>query len=51
MPLVGDPRTWRVRAGDWRILYEIHDDEIVVLILDVKHRSKTYRGHYSHPQC
>ena len=38
--LVGDPRTWRVRAGDWRILYEIHDDEVVVLILDVKHRSR-----------
>lgn len=42
--LVGDPRTWRVRAGDWRILYEIRDDEIVVLILDVKHRSKAYGG-------
>jgi mRNA interferase RelE/StbE len=40
--LVGDPRTWRVRAGDWRMLYEIRDDEIVVLILDVKHRSKAY---------
>jgi len=38
--LVGDSRTWRVRAGDWRILYEIHNDEIMVLILDVKHRSK-----------
>jgi mRNA interferase RelE/StbE len=42
--LVGDPRTWRVRAGDWQILYEIRDDEIVVLILDVKHRSKAYGG-------
>lgn len=31
-----------MRAGDWRILYEIHNDEIVVLILDVKHRSKAY---------
>ena len=40
--LVGDPRTWRVRAGDWRILYEIRDDEIMVLILDVKHRSNAY---------
>lgn len=42
--LVGDSRTWRVRAGDWRILYEIHDDEVVVLILDVRHRSKAYGG-------
>jgi mRNA interferase RelE/StbE len=43
--LVGDPRTWRVRAGDWRILYEIHEEQITVLILDVKHRSKAYGGH------
>ena len=42
--LVGDPRTWRVRAGDWRILYEIRNYEIMVLILDVKHRSKAYGG-------
>jgi mRNA interferase RelE/StbE len=40
--LVGDPRTWRVRAGDWRILYEIHEEQITVLILDIKHRSKAY---------
>jgi mRNA-degrading endonuclease RelE of RelBE toxin-antitoxin system len=33
-----------VRAGDRRILYEIRDDEIMVLILDVKHRSKAYGG-------
>jgi mRNA interferase RelE/StbE len=42
--LVGDPQTWRVRAGDWRILYEIRNDEIMVLVLDVKHRSKAYGG-------
>lgn len=41
--LVADPGTWRVRSGDWRILYEIHDDRIVVLILDVRHRSRAYR--------
>jgi mRNA interferase RelE/StbE len=43
--LVGDPRTWRVRAGAWRILYEIHDDQVMVLILDVQHRSRAYGGH------
>ncbi|MGH3276361.1 MAG: type II toxin-antitoxin system RelE family toxin [Streptosporangiaceae bacterium] len=41
--LVGDPLTWRVRAGDWRILYEIHDGRLVVLVLDVRHRSTAYR--------
>jgi mRNA interferase RelE/StbE len=42
--LVGDRATWRVRVGDWRILYEIHDDKVVVLILDVRHRSRAYGG-------
>ncbi len=34
--LVGDPRTWRVRAGDWRILYEIADEQLLVLVLDIR---------------
>ena len=40
--LVGDPKTWRVRAGDWRILYEIHDDQLRVITLEVGHRSEIY---------
>jgi mRNA-degrading endonuclease RelE of RelBE toxin-antitoxin system len=43
--LVGDPRTWRVRSSDWRVLYEIRDDELIVLVLDVGHRSKACPGH------
>jgi mRNA interferase RelE/StbE len=43
--LVGDPGTWRVRSGAWRILYEINDGQLVVLILDLDHRSKAYGGH------
>ncbi len=43
--LVSDPQTWRVRPGDWRILYEIDDERLVVLVLDVRHRSKVYREH------
>jgi mRNA interferase RelE/StbE len=43
--LVSDSRTWRVWAGDWRILYEIDDDQLLVLILDCEHRSKAYGGH------
>ena len=42
--LVGDQGTWRVRAGDWRILDEIHDDRLIVLVLDVQHRSTAYRN-------
>jgi mRNA interferase RelE/StbE len=40
--LVSDPGTWRVRVGDWRILYEIHDDRLVILVLDIRHRSTAY---------
>ena len=36
--LVSDTQTWRARAGDWRVLYEIREDELVILVLDVGHR-------------
>jgi mRNA interferase RelE/StbE len=36
------PPTWRVRVGDWRILYEIDDDAHLVTITGVRHRSKAY---------
>jgi mRNA interferase RelE/StbE len=29
---------WRVRTGDNRIIYEIRDDELLVLVLQVGHR-------------
>ena len=36
---------WRYRIGDYRVLCEIRDDEVVVLVIDVGHRSKVYRAH------
>jgi len=36
------PPTWRVRVGDWRILYEINDDAGTVTVTGVRHRSKAY---------
>jgi len=35
-------RTWRVRVGDWRILYDVDDAAGVVTILHVLHRSQAY---------
>jgi mRNA interferase RelE/StbE len=43
--LVGDADTWRVRAGDWRILYEILDEKLTVRVLDIAHRREAYGGH------
>lgn len=35
---------WRVRVGDYRILYVIHDDRLVVVVVDVGNRRDVYRG-------
>jgi mRNA interferase RelE/StbE len=34
---------WRIRIADYRIIYEIHDDVLLVLVVDIGHRSKIYR--------
>lgn len=34
---------WRYRVGDYRIVADIEDDVLVILIVDVDHRSKVYR--------
>ena len=41
--LTGEPGTFRLRVGDYRVLYEIHDDELVVLVLKIGHRREVYR--------
>jgi len=41
--LVGGAGEWRVRTGDFRIVYEIEDDRLVVLVLRVGHRREIYR--------
>ena len=40
--LKGRP-AWRVRVGDYRIIYEIHDRELVVIIVSIGHRREVYR--------
>ena len=34
---------YRLRVGDYRILYDIYDDDCVVLILRIGHRKDIYR--------
>lgn len=41
--LVGGAGEWRVRTGDYRIVYEIHDQVLVVLVLALGHRRDVYR--------
>ena len=39
----GEDPTWRLRVGDYRILYEIHDRELLVLVIRIAHRREAYR--------
>jgi mRNA interferase RelE/StbE len=41
--LVGGDSEWRVRTGDYRIIYEIHDEVLLVLVVAVGHRRDIYR--------
>jgi mRNA interferase RelE/StbE len=34
---------YRIRVGDYRIIYTIHDDRLIVLVIDVGHRGDVYR--------
>ena len=35
---------WRIRVGDYRIVYRIEDQELVVLVVKVGHRKDVYQG-------
>jgi mRNA interferase RelE/StbE len=42
--LTGMHGVWRIRVtGDYRVLYTIDDDKLVVLIVDAGHRRQIYR--------
>jgi mRNA interferase RelE/StbE len=33
---------YRLRIGDWRVIYELHDDRLVMLVLEVGPRGGIY---------
>jgi mRNA interferase RelE/StbE len=36
-------RLWRYRVGDYRIICDIEDEVLVVLVVDVSHRRNAYK--------
>lgn len=42
-PLTGFPELWRLRVGDYRVVYTIRNTELLVLALRIAHRSTVYR--------
>lgn len=41
--LSGLPDTWRVRVGDYRIVYQVQRGMVLILVLAVGHRRDVYR--------
>jgi mRNA interferase RelE/StbE len=37
------PDAWRIRAGDYRVVYQVHRGVLLILILTVGHRKDVYR--------
>jgi len=42
-------RLWRVRTGDYRVIYRIEDDVLLVLVINLRHRREAY-GRYDPPK-
>ena len=40
--LAGGEGEWRVRTGDYRIVYEVHDEVLLVLLVAVGHRREIF---------
>lgn len=41
--LVNSGGAWRVRIGDYRVVYDIDDGRLIVLVLSAGHRREIYR--------
>jgi len=41
--LSGSDMTYRIRVGNYRVIYEIHDEIILIEVVKVGHRKDVYR--------
>jgi mRNA interferase RelE/StbE len=42
--LIGNINLWRIRAGNYRIIYSIFEDELFIDIIRVRHRKDAYKN-------
>ena len=41
----GDNSFHKIRSGNYRIIYEIHNDRLVILVVEIGHRKDVYKKH------
>lgn len=42
-PMTG-VKSWRLRVGDYRVVYDINDGKLIILIIRVRPRGSAYRN-------
>ena len=42
--LKGADALYRIRLGDYRVVYNIRDERLVVIVIKIGHRGQVYRG-------
>jgi mRNA interferase RelE/StbE len=42
--LAGYSNRYRLRVGDYRVIYEIADEQLIILVVGVGHRREAYRA-------
>jgi mRNA interferase RelE/StbE len=40
--LVGEQTAWRIRIGDYRVIYDVFDAELMVSVVRAAHRREVY---------
>ncbi|WP_295385613.1 type II toxin-antitoxin system RelE/ParE family toxin [uncultured Thiodictyon sp.] len=43
--LEGSESLYRLRVGDYRVIYEIQDARLIIVVVKVGHRREVYRDH------
>ena len=41
--LRGAPGAFRIRVGDYRIIYTVQDERLLIVVVDIGHRREVYR--------
>ena len=41
--LAGNTAYFRIKVGDYRVLYEVRDRDVLVLVIKIGHRREVYR--------